>query len=229
MNIHQLVVTILLGSTTLFDDAEDRGNDEHEDNGHTLDRQEVGPDLVRGRADDGTCAANRATPRQHVHHRRRQSDEREQDVARHTHRLVERQQRGDGEQECCGARAVQVRDDRDGSSADCDQNRLAASRADQRLNHRLEQADVRKNAEVDDGEDEHHHDLHDSVESVEVEVRNLCNACAGEYRTDDRDQRHCDDRMGFAFEEQADRHHDDGKAKHCQCEGRSHGWILNDC
>ena len=145
--------------------AQGRGDEEDHDDGDALDGKEVDPDVVGFLGNDGARTAERAAPRQHIHHGRRQSDDCDEDIARHTKRLVERQQRGNGKQERRRAGAVEVRHDGDGGRTHGDRNDVAARRLNERLDDRHEQTDVLEDAKEDNGEDEHHHNVHHGFET----------------------------------------------------------------
>mgnify|MGYP002652218350 CR=1 FL=1 len=112
---------------------------------------------------DGTGPAKRAAPRNHIHYGGGHRHNGNEHVARHVQRTVERQESRDGDEEGSRTRSIKVRHHTNRRSAQRYGHDPSPGGLDERANDWGKQADVLQNAEEDNGEDKHHHDVDNGI------------------------------------------------------------------
>ena len=89
----KLTSSLQRSNPSLFAHTQRKGDQNDENQRQALHRDQMHPYGVGVLRNHRARATQRATPGHHVHHRRRQCDDRQQHIPRHVQRLVQRQQR----------------------------------------------------------------------------------------------------------------------------------------
>ena len=142
------------GATAFFQQAHITGEDQQDDQTHTLQRQQLLPQFVYVRIQHHAGTGHRAAPGQQVHDGHGSTDDADQDNRTHMQLLVDRQHSGDGDQQGGSQSAIQVGDNGDAGRCDGNHHDVGTGFFHQPVYHGVEQAHITHHGEVYNGEDE---------------------------------------------------------------------------